>query len=367
MNLINQTNYIRRLTTVLLLAMLALPLFSVEKADSVVTFRFLSKRDMFYVPLEENADELTRLFDFVSRNKTRILDGEMPIYVDGYCDSKPTEAANRAIAKIRSNRVKSELITRKGLTEDCFITHNHTDQGNFVTVRFVALKKMLESQPEPEAPKDSVPAEAPSVPVVELEVPEVETAERADTIVVQPETEVVDVPEIKRSHNWGDHLALKTNLLGYAVLMPNVELEWMFTDRWSAALEFQGAWYAKENPHKVYRLSTLIPEVRYWALERSRWHGMYVGLFGGVGMYDLSNGNKGHEGEGFMVGASVGYMWPITKHLALDAGIGLGYMRAKDKEYVPFDGHFLYQLTRNINYFGPLRLKLSLVWRFQSY
>ncbi|MDE6582227.1 MAG: DUF3575 domain-containing protein, partial [Duncaniella sp.] len=157
--------------------------------------------------------------------------------------------------------------------------------------------------------------------------------------------------------------ALKTNLLGYAILMPNLELEWMFADRWSVALEAQGAWYSKSSPRKVYRIATIIPEFRYWVIDRARWHGMYVGLFGGAGMYDLSNNRKGHEGEGFMAGLSVGYMWPIGKHLSLDAGIGVGYMRLRDKVYAPADGHFLYQYTKNIDYVGPLRLKLSLVWR----
>ena len=68
-----------------------------------------------------------------------------------------------------------------------------------------------------------------------------------------------------------------------------------------------------------------------------------------------------------MAGISAGYMWPISKHLSLDAGIGVGYMIARDKVYEPHDGHFLYQMTKNINYFGPLRAKLSLVWRIPSF
>ena len=167
----------------------------------------------------------------------------------------------------------------------------------------------------------------------------------------------------------GDRVVLKTNLLYYAILMPNIEAEWMFKDRWSAALEFQGAWYAKNNPHKVYRIATIIPEARYWLIDRSRWHGMYVGAFVGIGKYDLDNGkpnHNGHKGEGAMAGVSAGYMWPIGKHFSLDASLGVGYLYARDKEYLPADGHFLYQLSKNINYFGPLRLKLSLVWHFQS-
>lgn len=158
-------------------------------------------------------------------------------------------------------------------------------------------------------------------------------------------------------------IALKTNLLGYGALMPNIEAEWKFADRWSAAFEAQGAWYSKEPEHKVYRLATWIPEARYWVVDRSRWNGVYVGIFGGAGIYDLCNSKKGHRGEGVMGGISAGYMFPISKHLSFDAGIGVGYAWIHDKEYFPLDGHYLYQYTKNINYFGPLRLKFSLVWR----
>lgn len=173
-----------------------------------------------------------------------------------------------------------------------------------------------------------------------------------------------DMAGEKTAEKKNERFALKTNLLYYAILMPNVEIEWMFANRWSAALEFQGAWYCKNPEHKVYRVSTLMPEFRYWVIDRSRWHGMYVGIFLGGGIYDLCNGKKGHKGEGGMAGVSAGYAFPISKHLSLDAGIGVGYLRLRDKQYQPYEGHYLYQLTKNINYIGPLRLKLSLMWRF---
>ncbi|MDE5791000.1 MAG: DUF3575 domain-containing protein [Muribaculaceae bacterium] len=190
-----------------------------------------------------------------------------------------------------------------------------------------------------------------------------EDSESQSPQVSLPAEEISLSSDTVKASRGDSNFALKTNLLGYAVLMPNLEIEWKVARRWSVALEAQGAWWAKNTPHKVYRLSTVIPEARFWPIERSRWHGMYVGVFAGGGLYDLSRGYKGHEGEGGMVGVSVGYMWPISKHLSLDAGIGAGYMRVRDKEYEPLDGHFLYLLTKDINYFGPLRLKLSLVWR----
>lgn len=202
--------------------------------------------------------------------------------------------------------------------------------------------------------------------VVTETVDTIEPAVTAEQNIVAEQTAVADMSD-KLSFTRGDsRFALKTNLLDYAILMPNLELEWKFADRWSVALEYQCAWYAKETPHKVYRVATVLPEVRFWTINRSLWHGMYVGAFGGPGLYDLCDGKKGHEGEGGMAGVSVGYMWPIGKHLSLDAGIGVGYLHVRDKVYKPVDGHYLYQLTKDINYVGPLRAKLSLVWRIPS-
>lgn len=377
MNIINKTYHIWQLTAVFLFVLLALPLSAQEKEDSLFTFRFLSGKDMFYAPGMNNGSELTRMYETVDRYKDLITDHEVMLHVNGYYIPKGSAAHSRAVAKTRSNRVKSELIVRKGLKEDNFITRNQEGTDNYVTVSFYIPLKYLQpepvEEPQPEPEKEPQPEPVPPVVEEEIVVPEedeideqpdivVETVEEAPAEQPEPVIMPVDRSEVRPDSRF----ALKTNLLGYPVLMPNLEVEWMFVDRWSVALEGQRAWYAKNSPHKVYRLATVIPEVRYWVIDRSRWHGMYVGAFGGGGLYDLSDGRKGHEGEGYMAGLSAGYMWPIGKHLSLDAGIGVGYLHIRDKEYKPVDGHFLYQLTKNINYVGPLRLKLSLVWRIPS-
>ena len=106
-------------------------------ADTVYTFRFVSDRDMFYVPYGGNDAELERLMRCVEQYRTDILSGETPLYVDGYSTAGQDEAENLAMSKIRSNRVKSELIVRQQLTEECFITKNHSGSGDYVTVRIV--------------------------------------------------------------------------------------------------------------------------------------------------------------------------------------------------------------------------------------
>lgn len=138
---IAKANLVRLMAAVFCFAVLAFPMSAaddeVEDTDSVFTFKFLSGRDMFYVPLRGNGNELTKLFDYVERYKDMIADRSISLHVDGYCISNGNKAERPGVAKTRSNRVKSELITKKGLKEDNFITHNHPGLRNFVTVRFV--------------------------------------------------------------------------------------------------------------------------------------------------------------------------------------------------------------------------------------
>ena len=159
--------------------------------------------------------------------------------------------------------------------------------------------------------------------------------------------------------------ALKTNLLYDAALMPNLELEWLINDKWSVSLEGDVAWW-KFSENKIYRLAMVSPEVRYHINPRARWHGRYVGAFVGGGLYQLQNGGHGYKGEGGMAGLSFGYMWPITKNLSFDAEIGAGYMYTRYKEYEPVHGHKVYLMTKSLNYFGPLKLKFSIAWRFDQ-
>jgi hypothetical protein len=139
-------NMIKKTLTGLLLLFALLPLAAQERTDTVYTFRFVPGRDMFYVPWGGNDKELTRLETCVMQWKTQILAGEIPVLVDGHCTSGDSENDNLATAKIRANRVKSELITRQGLREECFTTRNHATEGDFVTVRIAVPREDTAAQ-----------------------------------------------------------------------------------------------------------------------------------------------------------------------------------------------------------------------------
>lgn len=163
--------------------------------------------------------------------------------------------------------------------------------------------------------------------------------------------------------------SIKTNLLYDAILMPSLEVEYRIADRWTVNLEGEMAWWKNDGKHRYYQVATISPEGRWWFGQKqgSPWHGHYLGVFGGFTWYDLENGKEGYQGEAEMVGVSYGYMFPIGRRLSLEAGIGVGYMHSKYEVYdpIPYLGgtHYVYRQTSKLDYFGPLKLKLTLVWR----
>ena len=167
------------------------------------------------------------------------------------------------------------------------------------------------------------------------------------------------------SHTPWHRLAIKTNLLYDAILMPSLEVEYRFNDRWTVNAEGDVAWWHNDPKHKYYQVMILSGDGRYWFKHYNNrpWHGFYVGAFGGGGKYDLENGNRGYKGTGYMAGISTGFMFPVSRNISFEAGLGVGYLTTKYEEYLPFEGHYVYQQTSRTGYFGPLKLKFALVWR----
>ncbi len=181
--------------------------------------------------------------------------------------------------------------------------------------------------------------------------------------------ECADTPDSEHGSPAIEHapfhrLALKTNALYYAALLPNLELEWLINEHWSVAVEGNFACWGSYKKERSYRLAIFDAEGRRWFKTRGPWHGMYAGVIAGGGYYDIEKGTPGHYGWGVMTGLSFGYMWPIGRRLSLEAEIGAGYMFTRYKDYRPYEGHHVYLATKELNYFGPIKLKFSIVWRF---
>ncbi len=210
-------------------------------------------------------------------------------------------------------------------------------------------------------PQDSIKEAVDSVVATEVITEEIITVSEPAEEVTLPESSVGTDEITTPPHHI---FALKTNLLEYGILLPNLEFEWLISKHWSVAVEGNWAGWGSYKHEKSYRITVLDAAGRYWIKPRASFHGMYVGLIGGGGWYDLENGTPGHYGWGVMTGLSFGYMWPINRTLSFDAEVGAGYMYTRYKDYEPIEGHHVYLRTKEMNYFGPIRLKFSLAWRF---
>ncbi len=248
------------LTLFLWLMTVTFPVIAQQKADTTYTFRFVPQKDMFYVPWNGNDTELARLLECIESNKATILDGKLPLYVDGYCNSLGSEAENLATAKIRANRVKSELITRAEIKEENFVTRNHATEGDFVTVRLtVPVKETTATDAEAEARRK---AEAERLAAEKRAEQERLAEEQRKAEEARPNT-LADTPsETKITNDY--HLSLRANLLRWATLTPDLGLEWRICPSWGIAVN--GSWtsWSWSDKDRRYALWEVAPEVRYY-------------------------------------------------------------------------------------------------------
>ena len=300
---------------------------------------------------------LYKALNLINSHKEAIQRGDAVVVIHGYCTSFVSDEINRKAAKNRSNQVKSYFITNYWMKEDFYKTRNHITpyKGMNDIVAVVGVEYKVPQKPVREVCPVQPVASATAIYVPE--VPE-QLMEIQRPVYAYKGQEV----ETKSKKRFNIPLSLKSNLLYDALLMPSLEVEYHFSDTWSASIEGSMAWWHKDSKHRYYQLATILPEGRYWFKPQGNRRGHYVGLMAGGGWYDLENGNTGYRGEGGMVGVSYGYMFPVGKYFAFEAGIGLGYAHLKYEEYLPLDGHYVYQQTDRTHYFGPLKLKFAFVW-----
>ena len=223
------------LTLFLWLMTVTFPVIAQQKTDTTYTFRFVPQKDMFYVPWNGNDTELARLLECIENSKATIFDGKLPLLVDGYCNSLGGEAENLATAKIRANRVKSELITRAKIKEENFITHNHATGGDFVIVRLTVPAKetaAMDAEAEARRRAEAERLETETRAEQERRAEEQRKAEEARLAAEKAEAEKTaqqntladTLSETKITTDY--HLSLRANLLRWATLTPDLGLEW---------------------------------------------------------------------------------------------------------------------------------------------
>ena len=357
------------LTLFLWLMTVTFPVIAQQKADTTYTFRFVPQKDMFYVPWNGNDTELARLLECIENNKTTILDGKLPLLVDGYCNSLGSEAENLATAKIRANRVKSELITRAKIKEENFITHNHATGGDFVIVRLTVPAKetaAMDAEAEARRRAEAERLETETRAEQERRAEEQRKAEEARLAAEKAEAEkdalqnalAGTLSDTKITNDY--HLFLRANLLRWATLTPDLGLEWRICP--SCGIAVNGSWtsWTWSDKDRRYALWEVTPEVRYYMGEKKAW---YLGLMFKTGQFNYKLSETGKQGDLTGGGITVGYQLRMNKALALDFNLGLGYLNADFEKYEVIDGVRVRCGNETKNWCGPINAGVTLVWK----
>ena len=367
------------LTLFLWLMTVTFPVIAQQKADTTYTFRFVPQKDMFYVPWNGNDTELARLLECIENNKTTILDGKLPLLVDGYCNSLGSEAENLATAKIRANRVKSELIIRAEIKEENFITRNHATEGDFVTVRLtVPVKGTAVTDAEAEARRKAEAERLETEKRAEQErlAEEQRKAEEArlaaePTVAGRRERQKAEAEKTAQQNTLADtpsetkittdyHLSLRANLLRWATLTPDLGLEWRICPSWGIAVN--GSWtsWNWSDKDRRYALWEVAPEVRYYMGEKKAW---YLGAMFKAGQFNYKLSETGKQGDLMGGGITAGYQLRLNKALALDFNLGLGYLNADFEKYEVIDGVRVRRGNETKDWWGPINAGVTLVWK----
>ena len=357
------------LTLFLWLMTVTFPVIAQQKTDTTYTFRFVPQKDMFYVPWNGNDTELARLLECIENNKATILDGKLPLLVDGYCNSLGGEAENLATAKIRANRVKSELITRAKIKEENFITHNHATEGDFVIVRLtVPAKETAAMDAEAEARRRAEAERLATEKRAEQErlAEEQRKAEEARLAAEKAEAEkdalqnalAGTLSDIKITNDY--HLSLRANLLRWATLTPDLGVEWRICPSWGIAVN--GSWtsWTWSDKDRRYALWEVAPEIRYYMGEKKAW---YLGAMFKAGQFNYKISETGKQGDLMGGGITTGYQLRLNKALALDFNLGLGYLNADFEKYEVIDGVRVRRGNETKDWCGPINAGVTLVWK----
>ena len=157
--------------------------------------------------------------------------------------------------------------------------------------------------------------------------------------------------------------------------MPNIGIEVPIGRRFSVAADWMYAWWSRNRSHNYWRIYGGEIEGRYWIGDRADYkplHGHHIGLYAQAVTYDFIFGGHGYmvgvpkgslwDKASFGAGVSYGYACTLTRNIIIDFSIGIGYLGGDYQKYHPEDECYVYDSTRRLNYIGPTRAEVSIVW-----
>lgn len=178
--------------------------------------------------------------------------------------------------------------------------------------------------------------------------------------------------------------AIKTNLLFWGVVAPNVQVEFPLgrKNRWSLEVEYDHPWFIWNKNANASQILNLGLELRLYLGNRyyRRWlDGWHIGIAVGGGKYDWEwKQHEGWQGEFINAYFNVGYQHRFGKHWAVDAGLGVGVIPSRYRHYYggsvypdnhlePWDIHLIYHDKGQFFFPGATHINVSIAYMFNNW
>lgn len=171
------------------------------------------------------------------------------------------------------------------------------------------------------------------------------------------------------------YMAVKSNMLYDAALVPNIGSEFYLGKNISIYGEWMYAWWNSNKHNLFWRVYGGDLGLRWWFGRQAHSKpltGHHLGIYGGILTFDFETGNTGYMGGKpggtlwdrwlMNTGIEYGYSLPVAKRLNIDFSIGIGYLGGNYIKYYPFDNDYYYDKEYKMHYFGPTKAEISLVW-----
>ncbi len=376
-----------------------LPVIAQQPTDTTYIFRFVPNDDMFYVPWNGNDRSLHQLLNILEKNKKQLQTGQMYISVSSYAASANDILTSERMAYIRNNRIKSELITQGGLTEQMFVTdrailssYGKEKLRNVVVVTFPAsVEKVAEiagieaarrvenynKERSGKAERERLFIEQAAREKAEAERLAKEQAERehlaaqekarkqAETERLAAEREEKERAETERlpaeaaAKAKAHSLSLRANLLRWGTLTPDLGVEWRLNHHVGILVNGSYTSWTWNSNDRRYALWEIAPEARYYIGKEKRG---YIGAIYKAGSFNYKLSEIGKQGNLMGGGLTGGYQLKLNKALNLDFSLALGCLHADYDKYIVIDGIRVRQGKETKNWWGPISAGVTLVW-----
>ena len=376
-----------------------LPVIAQQPTDTTYIFRFVPNDDMSYVPWNGNDRSLHQLLNILEKNKKQLQAGQMYISVSSYAASANDILTSERMAYIRNNRIKSELITQGGLTEQMFVTdrailssYGKEKLRNVVVVTFPASvekvaeiagieaarrvenynkersgKAERERQFIEQAAREKAEAERLAKEQAEREhlAAQEKARKQAETERLAAEREEKERAETERlaaeaaAKAKAHSLSLRANLLRWGTLTPDLGVEWRLNRHVGILVNGSYTSWTWNSNDRRYALWEIAPEARYYIGKEKRG---YIGAIYKAGSFNYKLSEIGKQGNLMGGGLTGGYQLKLNKALNLDFSLALGCLHADYDKYIVIDGIRVRQGKETKNWWGPISAGVTLVW-----